>query len=988
LGALAIAQNGADLLKAMRPLPHPGRFWGSLLFGAAVSSPLFAALGEPAQITYANVAGAVPLVARQQATPVVVDPGDWPGVIRVGADFQADVQKVAGVRPERLTELPPQTPSLILIGTLGKSGMIERLIKAGKIDVTPIQGKWEAWLTEVVEQPFPGVERALVVVGSDKRGTIYGTYDLSEQIGVSPWNWWADVPPARHQELYFRQSRTVHGSPAVKYRGIFLNDEAPALTGWAREKFGGLNSRFYVHVFELLLRLRANYLWPAMWSNAFNEDDPENPRLADEYGIVMGTSHHEPMVRSQREWMAHGHGPWNYEANAETLAAFWAEGIRRNRAYESLVTIGMRGDGDMAMSPTANIGLLERIVRDQRAILGREMNADATKIPQIWALYKEVQEYYEKGMTVPDDVTLLWSDDNYGNIRRLPTAEERKRSGGAGVYYHIDYVGWPRSYKWLNVTPISKIWEQMHLAREYGADRVWVVNVGDLKPMEFPIEFFLRYAWSPEQWPYERLTEFGRLWAGREFGPASAAEIAALVDGYTKLNGAIKPEWLSPEVFSQVNYDEAARVVAAWKDLDERATRVDASLPAEQRDAFFQLVLWPIRACAIANEMYVTAGRNQLDAFQGRAAANVTAARVRELFAADAELTRRFNDELGHGRWRHFADQTHLGYTGWQQPPRNAMPAVAEIQPTSYGQIGVAIEGARPAWPEEIPGQPRAKLPPLDSLTRQRRWIEVFNRGLGPIDFDVATSSPWLRVSSAKGQLTGPSAQRVFVDIDWSAAPAGRSEGNLFIRDTLGTRVRVAVPIVNQPPAVEPQQGAFVESESFVAMEAMHFTRAVGGNGIEWRMLENFGRTVGAVTPFPVTAPSCPISSNSPQVEFQIHTVSSGAASIDVTVSPTLAFVPGRGLRFGISVDDEEPQTVDLRLPVGDGHAEWGKTVTEAVRLVTSQHQIAKPGAHVIKVWMVDPGVVFQRLVLRFGAVRPSYFGPPESARAGAAGGG
>jgi hypothetical protein len=960
-----------------------GLFRSLAFLSAALLVPVAAhaasSLGLPEDIVSTTAsAEAFPLVTAGGAAPVWYDAADFSGVRRAIGDLQDDVARVTDQRPTASTTKPAAT-AVVIVGTLGKSAAIDALVASGKLDVSDLRGKWESFVITTIAAPQPGVERALVIAGSDKRGTIYGIYELSEQLGVSPWYWWADVAPPRKTQAFVLPGRYASGEPAVRYRGIFLNDEAPALAGWAHEKFGGLNSKFYAHVFELLLRLRANYLWPAMWSNAFNEDDPANPRLADDYGIVMGTSHHEPMIRSQQEWHRHGQGPWNYATNGEALRKFWSDGIRRNRDFESLVTIGMRVDGDMAMSETANVALLERIVRDQRTILSREMNRPAAQIPQIWALYKEVQGYYEDGMTVPDDVTLLWCDDNYGNLRRLPTAAERRRPGGAGIYYHIDYVGWPRSYKWLNVTPISKIWEQMRLARDYGADRVWIVNVGDLKPMEFPIEFFMRYAWAPERWPYEQLPEFGRRWAEREFGPEFAPEIADLIAGYTKLNGAIKPEWLTPEVFSAVNYDEAQRVLQRWTQLDERASAVAARLPAASQDAFFQLVGWPIHACRIANELYVTAGRNQLYAFQGRAATNTTAARVRELFQADAALTHRFNEELGDGRWRHFADQTHLGYTGWQQPPRNTMPPVGEIQPTPYGEIGVAIEGARPAWPEVIPGQKRPTLPPLDSLTRPTRWIEVFNRGLGPIRFTAGSSVPWLHLSATGGELAGAAQQRLEVQVDWDHAPEGRTDARLWIKDERGTRVFVEVPVVKYPANAAPAPDSFLEAEGYVSIEAIHYSRAVGARDVTWRTLPDFGRTAGGVTPMPSTAESRTLSADSPRLEYRIHTVSHGTATIELTLSPTLAFTPGRGLRLAVSVDDAKPQVIDLKLPVGDGQEAWGKTVQEAVRKVSTTHEIAGPGGHVIKVWMIDPAIVLQRVLLSFGDVRPSYFGPPES---------
>jgi hypothetical protein len=969
----------------MNPTPVVMCRRGSLVLAIALLTHLapsaHAAIGAVPSVHFVPTPGAFPLAEAGVVAPLVVDQGDWPGVLRAAGDFQADVERVVARKPTLGYELPSAAPAVVLVGTLGRCQWIDRLVEQNSLDVSAIRGRWESHLIQVVKRPFPGIGRALVIVGSDKRGSIYGLYGLSEQIGVSPWYFWADVPVTRREVLHVAPAARIVGEPAVKYRGIFLNDEAPALTGWAQEKFGGFNSKFYAHVFELLLRLRANYLWPAMWNNAFNEDDPDNARLADEYGIVMGTSHHEPMLRAQKEWTRHGRGPWNYESNGEVLADFWSEGIKRNRAFESIVTLGMRGDGDLAMSEQANVALLERIVNDQRAILAREMNPDVARIPQLWALYKEVQEYYEKGMRVPDDVTLLWCDDNHGNIRRLPTPEERKRPGGAGVYYHLDYVGGPRSYRWLNVTPITKIWEQMRLARQYGADRIWIVNVGDLKPMEFPIEFFLTYAWAPERWPYERLGEYGRLWAAREFGPTHASEIAQLIAAYTKFNGRRKPEALSPDTFSHVNYDEANRVLAAWKDLDARAERVAAQLPSANQDAFFQLVLWPIRACSIVNELYVTAGLNRLYASQGRASTNTTAERVRELFRADEALTRRFNEELGGGRWRHFADQTHLGYSMWNHPPRNIMPAVSEIQATQHGELAVVLEGTAFAWSPTVAGPRRPALPTLSSIARDQRWIEVFNRGLDPVSFSVETSAPWLRVHPARGEVKGALDRRLQVNVDWDAAPKGRTDATVRILDGDGGRLNISVPVLNDglPPELAP--GTFVESGGYIAIEAPHYDRAVATEGVTWQTLPDFGRTEGGLTPFPVTAASRTLSANSPRLEYRVHTLSSGEAQVELTLAPTLAFTPDRGLRFAVSFDDQPPQVVDLRLPVGDGHSEWEQTVLDGARKVTTRHKLDRPGEHVLRFWMIDPAVVLERILIDFGRVRPSYLGPPESFR-------
>ncbi|MBI2511052.1 MAG: glycosyl hydrolase 115 family protein [Opitutae bacterium] len=903
--------------------------------------------------------------------PLFAAANDWPGVIRAARDLQADVARVTGRTPEFSTSAPAGATA-VLVGTVGRSALIDDLVARGKIDVTAIRGHWEEFQIEVVERPLPGVARALVIAGSDKRGTIYGIYEISARVGVSPWYWWADVPVARRQELTIAAERQVEPGPTVKYRGIFLNDEAPALTGWAKEKFGGMNREVYGRVFELLLRLRGNYLWPAMWNNAFNEDDPENPRLADEYGIVMGTSHHEPMIRAQQEWKRHGSGAWDYAKNGEVLRKFWADGVRRNRSFESLVTIGMRGDGDEAMSEETNVALLEKIVADQREILRRETGRAPEEVPQLWALYKEVQAYYEHGMRVPDDVTLLWCDDNWGNIRRLPTPEERARKGGAGVYYHFDYVGDPRNYKWLNTIPLTKIWEQMHLAHAYGADRIWIVNVGDLKPMEFPIEFFLSYAWRPEAIGYEQLNEWSRAWAARQFGEAHAAEIAALISGYTKLNSRRKPELLSPEAFSVVNYREAERVLAEWRDLETRAQQIDATLPAEARAAFFQLALQPITACRIVNELYVTVGRNRLYAVQGRASTNTMAAKARELFSADAALTARW-DALLDGKWRHMMDQTHLGYTTWQQPVRNAMPAVTEVQVPARGELGLAVEGDPAARPGDYPIPSVAKLPPLSPFGPPSRWIELFNRGQSPVRFTIEVNEPWVKLRAASGELGAD--ERVEVSVDWATVPEGLHEAKLTVRsgDAQAWPIVVLVPVDNRPAT----RRGFVEVDGYIAIEAPHFQRAVNAPGVEWKTLADLGRTAGGVTTFPVTAPANEPGANGARLEYDVLFRSAGEFRVELAVSPTFDFQPGRPWEIGVSLDDQPVQHLKLGIHATDG--EWQRAVSDSVKKLNARLRVEQSGAHVLKIWRVTPAVVLQRIVIDTGGLRPSYLGPSES---------
>jgi len=936
------------------------------------------ALGESKYVSTTPVNGGFVLEADGHAAALLVTDQDWPGVVRAVGDLSADVGRVTGHAAAVVT-VPvkdaggvPKNEDIVIIGTIGKSPLIDALVKAKKLDVSDVAGKWESAVTTIVERPMPGVRRALVIAGADKRGTIYGIYDLSEQIGVSPWYWWADVRVPHQAALYVMPGRVVQPVPAVKYRGIFFNDEAPCLSGWTKEKFGGMNHEFYTKVFELLLRLKANFLWPAMWNNAFATDDPENPKLADEYGIVMGTSHEEPMMRAEKEWTRGNHGRWDYTTNQKEIDDFWRAGMERDKNYEEVVTLGMRGVNDTPMSEAGNTQLLEKIVADQRQILKETVNPDLTKVPQVWALYKEVQGYYEKGMRVPDDVTLLWSDDNWGDLRRLPTAEERKRSGGAGIYYHFDYVGAPRSYKWLNTNPIPKVQEQMHLALEYGADRLWVVNVGDGKPMEFPMEFFLSYARTPQRWDKDHLREFTKDWAVREFGPEHADEIASAMEEYTRYNGRRKPELIDANTFSLANYHEADRVYDEWEKLADRVDKLATQLPENERASYFELIQYPVDACANLTEMYITAGRNALDARIGNPKANDEAASVQRMFARDAELSAKYNGLL-NGKWDHMMDQTHIGYVSWNDPPVNVMPAVSWVQVPREGSLGVSAEDAVFT---RAGGHFGFSLGTLDSVNQQTRTLTLFDRGRTPVKYEVKASAPWIRVTQSEGTV-GPDEQRVGVSVDWSKVPEDAADGTVMVSSGEGRPMVYTLHAKKQPVTRENAQG-FVESDGYVAMEAADTTARANNGQMEWVELPGYGETKSGMTVFPVTAASEMNSRTS--LDYRMYLYDAGDFELQMTLAPTLNFVPGRGLRFAVSVDDEPRTTVDAL-----GHntdKDWAEAVSDGVRRVTVPLKIRTSGYHTLKVWAVDPAIVIEKLVVSYGtngSLRPNYLGPPES---------
>ena len=596
------------------------------------------------------------------------------------ANLAADFGKVTGARTV------VGGPTTILIGTVGSNPQIDQWVKQGEL--RDLKGKTEKYIIKTIGDQ-------LVIAGSDKRGTIYGIYELSRQIGVSPWYYWADVPVEKHSELYILKGEYTDGEPAVRYRGLFLNDEAPCLTTWVKNTFGTNfgGHKFYEKVFELILRLKGNYLWPAMWGWAFYADDPENLKTADAMGVMMGTSHHEPMARNHQEYARDrkGWGAWNYATNKENLDRFFREGIERMKGTDDIVTIGMRGDGDEAMGNGTDTKLLENIINNQRRIIKDVTGKSADKTPQIWALYKEVQDYYDAGLRVPDDVTVLLCDDNWGNVRRLPTAEEKKRKGGWGLYYHVDYVGAPRNSKWINVTPIQNMWEQLQLAYNGGIQKLWILNVGDLKPMEYPIQLFMDMAWNPTRYLVSNLLDHPRAFCAECFGEDQACEAASLLNLVSKYNGRITSEMLDARTYTT---DEFAQVVSEYQALEARALRQFITLKPEARDAYRQIILFPIQAMGNVYEMYYAQAMNHQLAALGDPEANCWAERCRQAFKRDSLLNLQYNKEIADGKWDGMMIQKHISYRTWNDNYRaDVCPSLKEVAEPQQGPVFSAQDG-------------------------------------------------------------------------------------------------------------------------------------------------------------------------------------------------------------------------------------------------------------------------------------------------------
>jgi hypothetical protein len=958
-------------------------------------------------VSFQPTDGYFPLSVNGQPVPLYISSEDDPGVIRAMHDLQRDIRKVAGSEPGLSTETLPETARLVIAGTIGQNPLIDRLIAEGKINTSDIEGRWETFALEAVPAPVDGIDEALVIVGSDKRGTIYGIYELSKQIGVSPWYYWADVPVSHNPDIYISPDRFGLGEPAVQYRGIFINNENPALLGWVNHTFGGFNHTFYEKVFELILRLRGNYLWPAMWGKAFHDDDPMNPELADLYGVVIGYTHHEPMMRAHVEWSRYGEGAWDYQTNDEVLREFWRGGIERMGTYESSVSLGMRGDGDYPMSDKANIELLERIVNDQRNIL-EESAQDLENVIQLWALYKEVQEYYERGMQVPDDVMILLANDNWGNVRLLPDPEEaRKRKGGWGMYYHFDYVGGPRSYKWINTIQISRIWEQMHLTYRHGVDRMWFVNVGDIKPMEFPISFFLDFAWDPDSMPVEKIADYPGRWAAQQFGKEYAEEIGYLLTEYTRYNSRRKPELLDQNTYSIFHHREAERIVDEYTGLVAKAEKINDLLPEEYRDAYFQLVLYPIKASANLNELYLAVAKNRLYRQQGRASTNDMADKVRKYFDRNREFDDHYHHEIAGGKWMHMMSQTRIGYSSWREPPRNIMPSVAFISPPEPPDMGIFIEDSKGWWrsnseypviyyshyienyfdPAHETGQP--VLPQFDKFNQQSFYIEIFNRGRTPFEYTVTPDAEWVKVSEPKGTIDKE--RRLWVSVDWERVPPGSHRVPLTIESSIrggpgnaGHPITVYAEVFNPAAPSRSALTGYVEGNGYVSIEAPRYSRNITADNAAWTHIPQLGRTYAAMTPLPVVAESRISGHDStPRLEYDMHLFTTGEATVHVFLSPTKNYTPTGGLRYGISFNDEEPQIVNIHEEMIDGfnNQVWERWVANNINVRKTIHTIEEAGHHVLKLWMVDPGVVVQTIVVQTGEIGESYLGPPESYR-------
>lgn len=979
---------------AMRPLPP----WLCRLLLIS----LFSTLGAGDGLCVA-LEGNVPLLVEKasprdfllsdagKTAPLVLEPALDKQVRRAALDLATDLERVTGVRAEILSSGQITLPAhCVLVGVVGQSALLDKVAASGAARFDELKGLWESFEIRVVENPLPGVERALIVAGSDRRGAIYGLYEISEAIGVSPWYWWADVPSKRRSQLAIAAGPHRVGPPSVKYRGIFLNDEDWGLQKWAAKthepELGDIGPKTYARIFELLLRLRANTIWPAMHhcTQAFN-NYPQNRVVADEYGIVMGSSHCEPLLRNNvTEWKGTDE-EFDFTKNGEAIRNYWDQRLVENGRYENLYTLGIRGIHDSAMrgpkTPAERVQWLEKVFDTQRELLAARVSPDVASIPQIFCPYKEVLSDFKNGLRVPPYATVVVPDDNFGYLRYLPSEEERARqTGGFGAYYHISYLGRPLSYLWLNTTPPALLWEEMSKAYEHGVTQFWMLNVGDLKPGEIGIQFFLEMAWDADRWRHDTLSRFPEVWAARTFGPAHAAEIASVLSRYYQLAFARKPEhlqWNLPgeplrqSAFTAWDYgDEIQKRLEAYARLKEDAEKLSETLPEECRDAFYELVAYPAIGSALANQRYFYSEKARLYAAQGRAHATQRAAEQAQ--QADAQLsaaTAFYNLKVADGKWRGIlslepADEQwkSMRISRWEAPPPQVFPEQAAL--------GVAPEGCATVPSEkENPTLPEFEAP--DDI----RFVDVFNRGTQPASWSARVSAPWIRLSKSEGALRD---DRLLVSIDPSLRPQGRASGNIEI-SAAGGKTLVAVSLAPLAQTTG-EKTRFVQKGGVVSIEAGHFDASVERAGVRWSSVQGLGRTGAAVTPLPSSASSVELAhapQQAPYLEYAFTVRKGGRATLRLDLLPTFSVRYGKNLRLAFGLDDEAPKMLEASNEAGT--KQWSEAVLDScLRVAADLGQVAE-GRHTLRIYMVDPGVVLDKLLVDFGGLRPSCLGAPET---------
>lgn len=939
------------------------------------------------------------LVKAGKAAGIYVDKasGDVSGLNHVAQKIKADIELVTGVSPSLDGELTDGFQ--IVAGTIGSSPVLDGMIADGKLDVKAIQGKRECYALRLVENK-------LVVVGTETVATLHGMYHISEKIGVSPWVYWADVMPKKQDEIVFGDDIEFTGKePSVKFRGFFMNDEWPSLGNFVMNTFGDFNVKFYDAVFDLLLRLKGNYFWPAMWSASLcldgGEDDPlANVKLATDLGITIGNSHHEPLMRSSEEWDKVktdtnnvGYGKdWNYYTNGEGLYRYWEDGVERNKGFRHMITIGMRGERDTTMLPEGssiqeNVELLRKIISDQKEIISAK---GCDQMPKMLALYKEVEEYYYGGNGVKglkdwdglDDTILLLSDDNFANVRTLPTDENRDRKAGWGLYYHFDYHGAPISYEWVNSTPLPKVWEQLTMAYEYGIRDLWIVNVGDIRPDELPLSYYMALAYDYEEYgidhPNSTDTFLGK-WVEQQFGSYVEdedvkADIVSVLKAYTRMHGNRRPETTHPDTYHPTHYGETDQMIALCNRIICMADDVDQKIPEECKASYYGLVYYPAVAGANVQLMNLYTAKNLFYAENEAAAATDYAHLVEQCIAYDKKLTDYYNEEMADGKWKGMMLSAHVCFENWNDEGWH-YPETKEVAKTSEDKMLVLPESG-----DSFVSDGEVTLPEFTSTGKETRLLQIANSADRELACEVHSESDVLVIEKVESGIA--SVTDYAVSIDWDKVT--ESGEYKIIVQAAGGEVTVLVKVVAVDASIP--EGTFVETDGVVAMEAEHYVESDSQEGYEWKLLKEYGKTLSSMKIYPVDKNFDEIG-KAPSMTYRVLIREGGEYTLRGITAPTNNLEDGRNMRYAVSVDDGVPTAVktlpDEHYNIGSGHyrdRDWAEGVLNNCHYGENSVSL-EPGVHTIRIYGVEAGLTLQKLILYRDILPESYFGPTESSR-------
>lgn len=961
---------------------------------------------------------------------ILVEESAFKGVKLVANAHAEDICLVTSKKPAIVSK-PEEisSKSVIIAATAGKSSLIERL----GADVSDIAGKREVYSLSYIEKPFDGVDEALLIIGSDKRGTIYGIFDISERIGVSPLVYWGDVLPKQKTSVCVDIDNFVSKEPSVKYRGLFINDDWPAFGGWCHQRFGGYNAKAYDPVFQLILRLKGNYLWPAMWTGIFSEEGPGllNAQLADDYGIVMGASHHEPMCRAGAEWQKiyrqYGESnAWSFISNKDAITEFWRDGLKRNKDFENVITIGMRGENDsLLLGKNAtledNINVLRGVINTQNELMKEIVDPDLDKIPRMLALYYEVEDFYHgdknakglKNWEALDGVTLLLCDDTFGNLRFIPDETDRDHNGGFGMYYHYDYHGAPISYEWMNTNRLTKTWEQMTMAYDYGIRDLWIVNLGDIKGLEYPLCYFMDLAYDFEKYGTDALNSvegYVKNWVRKQygdwFGEDRLEEIVEVLNGYTKLNNARTPESMNQNVYSPISFREGERVCSECSRLIGLAEGLYRDAPEKIRPSVFYEIYYPTVASLNLVQMSVEAGLNSFYSSRGSLAANLYLDCVKKRAEIDDRLREEY-DRLLDGKWVHMADSPHHGFRSWNSEDWR-YPVVSEVVPVPTCKSYVSFGGSTKYsigtfWVSSPVLENREFMrPDAEYIT-----VNVETGSSAKMSFEIICDKPWLRFEKTSGslspenpiatvkaycdrdKLSGVDCADITVNCTFETDKmAGNNSEDMYDK-TLGktsAKMKVYAGGEYNCPAM-----TYVDTEGYISMEAANYSAKSDAGKAGWRKIDHLSRLdTPAMKILPSTERYLSNESDSytrsdvPYIEYTFFTENAGDYELKLYLSNRNPVSIKSKLRLGLSANGEDIRIIHT-VPEGykpgmHGSAAWGTEVLEKIRKVTTDIKV-NAGLNKLRIYGGDPNIIIEKLVCFPKGKSPekTYFGAPES---------